>query len=157
MCVIGQESWLEAFAAAPETPSQYFKIEHVPCRPAPTCGAPSLQFVLLGVCFGEGLTGVDSLNASFQSRSTRGLFILMLPSGVLAACASFVEDMLCKSCSHKSLNSQLSMAPLFLRAIISRANCGLSHLVASSPRDASARMIQVTLYTATGCTNLAVR
>ena len=59
--------------------------------PAPTCGAPSFQLVLLGVCLGEDLIGVDSLKASFQSRSTKGLLMFMSAWGVQAGCASFVE------------------------------------------------------------------
>lgn len=46
-----------------------------------TCAAPSFQFVLLGVCLGEGLTGVEILKASFQSRRGNGLAMLMSVKG----------------------------------------------------------------------------
>lgn len=60
-------------------------------KPGLTCAAPSFQLVLLGVCLGEGLAGVDSLKASFQSRNGKELDMLMLPSGVPAGGISSVE------------------------------------------------------------------
>lgn len=58
---------------------------------AATCGAPSFQFVLLGVCLGEDLTGVESLKASFQSRSTKGLDMFMVSIELELSRVCFVE------------------------------------------------------------------
>ena len=54
-----------------------------------TWGAPNFQLVLLGVCRGDGLPGVDSVKLAFQSCRGRGLAMLILPKEELAGATSF--------------------------------------------------------------------
>lgn len=79
------------------------------CRLTPTCAVPSFQLVLLGVCLGDGLAGVDSMIPWFQFCRGRELVILMLPSGVFAGGTS-AEDIVTKETHklHKRLQCELS-------------------------------------------------
>jgi len=82
---------------------------------------PNFQLVLLGVCLGVGLTGVDSMNAWFQSCSGKGLDILIVLRGVFAGGTSLPDVIVVRLCGH-ALTVPIHSAAVLLVQIDSTAN-----------------------------------